>query len=71
MHRIIVLRLLAAARDPSDGHTSRAGSHRWWLNPWMQSPDGQRRLSLERIEAAAGAIDAVFLNTPQFEPEPL
>jgi threonine dehydratase len=37
----------------------------------MQSPDGQRRLSLERIEAAAGAIDAVFLDTPQFEPEPL
>ncbi len=37
----------------------------------MQPPDRQPRLSLERIEAAACAIDAVFLNTPQFEAEPL
>ena len=29
------------------------------------------RLSLERIERAAATIDPVFLNTPQFESEPL
>jgi len=29
------------------------------------------RLSLERIETAARSIDPVFLNSPQFESEPL
>jgi threonine dehydratase len=33
--------------------------------------DRGRRISLERIEAAAGAIDPVFLNTPQWVCEPL
>ena len=31
----------------------------------------EHRLSLERIETAARTIDPVFLNTPQFESEPL
>lgn len=30
-----------------------------------------RRITIERIEAAAGAIDPVFLDTPQYECEPL
>ena len=37
----------------------------------MQSPEGPRRLSIERIEAAVASIDPVFLDTPQYECEPL
>lgn len=34
-------------------------------------PSSESALSLERIEAASRSIDPVFLNTPQFESEPL
>ena len=34
-------------------------------------PTSARRITLERIEAAARAIDPVFLHTPQWVCEPL
>jgi threonine dehydratase len=37
----------------------------------MQSPPPHHRLSLERIAEAAGVIDPVFLNSPQYRAEPL
>ena len=37
----------------------------------MQPHQSQRRLSIERIEAAVKSIDPVFLDTPQFESESL
>jgi len=40
-------------------------------NALMRSHESQRRLSIERIEAAVMSIDPVFLDTPQFESESL
>jgi threonine dehydratase len=37
----------------------------------MRSHESQRRLSIDRIDAAVKAIDPVFLDTPQFESESL
>ena len=44
---------------------------RFTTNFLVQHRNIPSRLSLERIEAAARSIDPVFLNSPQFESEPL
>jgi threonine dehydratase len=41
------------------------------MTPSTVSPPRQRRITLERIEAAARGIDPVFLHTPQWFCEPL
>src|SRR5215213_7981088 len=41
------------------------------MTPPTGSPARERRITVERIEAAAGAIDPVFLHTPQWVCEPL
>ncbi len=41
------------------------------MTPSIVSPTRERRITLERIEAAARAIDPVFLHTPQWVCEPL
>jgi threonine dehydratase len=41
------------------------------ITPSPASPTSTRRIALERIEAAARAIDPVFLHTPQWVCEPL
>src|SRR5829696_3871843 len=41
------------------------------LTPSLAPPNNARRISLERIEAAARDIDPVFLHSPQWVCEPL
>ena len=41
------------------------------MTPSIVSPTSARRITLDRIEAAARAIDPVFLHTPQWVCEPL
>ena len=41
------------------------------VTPSLAPSNNTRRITLERIEAAAWAIDPVFLHTPQWVCEPL
>ncbi len=48
---------------------------KWWRGGWRRArsmtAESYHRLSLDRVERAAGAIDPVFLRSPQFVCEPL